>query len=182
MEEETRTEQSGLITEELRDWMGASTHNIIGTELIMGSYNKLLAIADRIDEQYDRTCRALDSAWSATAHEVLEQAIDELSDEWVKLPVDADGEIWTGNERVFEVGSGTRYDMRYLMYDGEKWIIDSSFGGFIANECHHVQPDSWERIIEDAAWYGKERQFVGTSGDCERIAVLVERCKRLAGE
>ena len=84
MDERSMTEHDGVgssITDELRKYIGR--------------YDKadgtLYDIADRIDEQYYRTCRALDSAWSATSHEVLEQAVDELSDEWVKLPVDADG-------------------------------------------------------------------------------------------
>lgn len=171
------------ITDELREWIDSIMWL---DESISQAHKDVLAIADRIDEQYDRTCRALDSAWSATAHEVLEQAIDELSDEYVKLPVDADGEIWTGNERVFEVGNGTRYDMRYLMYDGEKWIIDSSFGGFIANECRHYHAPTVEDVLREFTdrvleWAGKSGSVaeIGTWSD---VAAEYAAKLRLAGD
>ena len=79
---------------------------------------ELDAIADSIDEQYYKTCRALDSAWSATSHEVLEQAMDELSDEWVKLPVDADGEpIHIGDVVIYDhdgVRTGTPETVKWI--------------------------------------------------------------------
>jgi len=162
------------ITDELREF---ASHCAGG----MGG-DALRDIADRIDERHE---------------EIIYEYKREYEDfksyrdiAYVKLPVDADGEIWTGNERVFEVGNGTRYDMRYLMYDGEKWIIDSSFGGFIANKCRHVQPDSWERIIEDAlsecGWEQPKEYEIDFEDSKEQrdrfVAELVERCKRLAGE
>ena len=53
------------ITDELREWV--VNHR---AELNMGQLRPAMIdeIADRIDEQYYRPCRALDSAWSATSH------------------------------------------------------------------------------------------------------------------
>ena len=139
--------------------------------------NVINAIADSIDKQHAKEC---DKAYAEGVNEGIDA--DKNAMGYIKLPVDADGEIWTGNERVFEVGNGTRYDMCYLMYDGEKWIIDSSFGGFIANECRHVQPDSWERIIQDALTVGWQNGNWNEVASAEIHDELVERCKRLAGE
>lgn len=57
-----------------------------------------------------------------------------------------------------------------------------------ANLYRHYQPDTWERIIEDAIGEGMARQRNNDSGNfCERAnpmnnGDLVARCKALAGE
>ena len=153
------------ITDELREW----AHGFNGPW--RRNEEMLLAIADRIDEQHRR---ALDSAWSATVHEVLEQATDELSDEWVKLPVDADGvPIHVGDyvETQIEAFKGERGRVECLTEDG--WCVD----GDRPSTVRHVQPDSWERIIQDAVKLGYA-DYPTTFYEAE----LVERCRRLAGE
>ena len=111
----------------------------------------------------------------------------ELAERYVELPVDADGEtirigdrLKAGSREFTVIGIGRCYD-GFEEFGVFSQCCEGDYEWFNAEYLSHVQPDSWERIIEDAAWYGRERQFVGTSGDCERIAALVERCMRLAG-
>lgn len=157
----------GSITDELREY---------AEENECESYRKLLtAIADRIDAEH------------------AEAVADALQlrgepDRWVKLPVDADGvPIHVGDELDgLHYEDGTVTGIQFGA-DGRAMVAIRPNGWDTSTwhdpeEYRHRKPDSWERIIEDAAWYGKERQFVGTSGDLERIAELIERCRRLAGE
>lgn len=186
MEEETRTEQSGLITEELRDWMGASTHNTIGTELIMGSYNRLLAIADRIDEQY---VKAHEKAYNEGVYDGIDA--DKNAMGYVKLPVDADGvPIHIGDElqsTYYEDGIVAGMEcfedidwhiaVRPSNWDVATWRNPIYF--------HHVKPDSpdsWERIIGDALTVGWPNDNWNEVASAEIHERLVERCRRLAGE
>lgn len=135
------------ITDELREW----AHGF--TDLYVSNERQLLAIADRIDEQYDRTCMALDSAWSATSHAVLEQAIDELSDEYVKLPVDADGvPIRIGDE--LDVGFVARIVITddewppYLYaYKETPHILSQHF----CNEVSHHYEPTVENVLREFA-------------------------------
>ena len=157
------------ITDELREWMDG----------VLTSDDYAWVIADRIDEQYYKTCRALDSAWSATSHKVLEQAIDELSDEWVKLPVDADGVPIRVGDTIEIEHNGRVTTVTNINYNEYGWQVYCAEGGGFDKDtrCHHVHPDSWERIIEDAVKLGYA-DYPTTSYEAE----LVERCKRLAGE
>jgi hypothetical protein len=133
---------------------------------------RLTAIADRIDEQYDRTCRALDSAWSATTHEVLEQTIDELSDEWVKLPVDADGEVVRIGDVMVMASHPFGCEDKPLVVDrmelsrgmhGEVWCLalDTDRSCWTrAAVLRHYQPPTVEDVL---------RQFLG---ECESASML----------
>lgn len=136
------------ITDELREYAGKAIER---SDYMGGLTFDLRRIADRIDAA--------------------------LEEGYIELPKDADGQVWTGNELVFVADDGSCYDMCYLMYDGNDWLIDSSSGGFPVNCCHHVQPDSWERIIEDATALGAQM-----GRRTMQVDDLVERCKRLAGE
>lgn len=162
------------ITDELREWAGRSLY-------YKERRDELTAIADRIDEQYSRTCRALDSAWSATSHEVLEQAIDELSDEWVQLPVDADGvPIHVGDE--MDVGFVARIVITddewppYLYaYKETPHILSQHFCNEVS---HHHEPTVEDVLREFGDWYAH------TKGGCDEDGIIAEYAAklRLAGE
>ena len=127
----------------------------------------LLDIADRIDEEHERM------------HEALTIGMEPMTEEnmarhgWVKLPVDADGvPIRVGDyvETLIEAFKGERGRVECLTLTEDGWCVD----GDAPSTVRHVQPDSWERIIEDAANLVR--------GDNESVVELVERCRRLAGE
>lgn len=95
---------------------------------------------------------------------------------WVKLPVDADGvPIHVGDEVKLE-HSGRVTTVTNINYNEYGWQVYCAEGGGFDKDtrCRHVQPDTWERIIEDAANLVR--------GDNESVVGLVERCRRLAGE
>lgn len=151
------------ITDELRDWsMDAHAGWIISRVEL----DALHAIADRIDKEH------------------AEAVADALQlrgepDRWVELPVDADGvPIHVGDVMEF-----SRFDVSYnpaVKVDGIGagvfFSFDKKLGRFAqkdANAYRHVQPDSWESIMDDAEKLAR--------GDNAAVMELVERCRRLAG-
>lgn len=148
----------------------------------------LLLMMERIDRAHTS---ALECAHNAGYEEGYEDHADELRERGcVKLPVDGDRVPWTGNERMFEDMDGHRYTMYGLMYDGERWYVDCGLVG--PDKHHHLieitlvrhakpEPDTWERIIEDAIRAGFAD---GDPHDPDQMEAseLVARCKALAGE
>lgn len=90
---------------------------------------------------------------------IADQIEEEMAN-YVELPKDADGEPWhigdmTGRGRVTALH--LVHDDWFIETESEQWELADSIG--------HAKPDSWERIIEDAA---------ATRGDFDE---LVARCK-----
>lgn len=107
----------------------------------------------------------------------------EVAERYVALPLDADGvPIRMGDEMTWVNGTFTVHKLRLTETEWTTW--DSRHGYTVqANECRHVQPDTWERIIRDAIQEGIERAGCGLDrADGIDNAFLVERCKALAGE
>ena len=108
-------------------------------------------IADRIDEQVRR--------------------------DYIPLPKDADGETIHLQDRV-SWDNGT-FNVHELNLTADGWTTWDELHGYTvsADQCHHVKPDSWERIISDATALGAQMKR-----RTHQIGDFVERCKRLAGE
>ena len=95
-------------------------------------------------------------------------------DDWIKLPLDADGvpiregdELWSDN--------GVWVKVEWLEYKNGKWavFVENKVGiSFyaIVEDMHHYNPDTWESIIEDA---------IDSVDGGPTIAALVARCKAL---
>lgn len=148
------------ITDELREFIDSlACHK--------DTRDMMRRIADRIDKEH------------------AEAVADALQlrgepDRWVELPVDADGIPihvgdmvgWDGDEE-FEVKGfgGSRAERLFYLNESGRFCWG------IAENCHHHQPDSWERIVEDAMMLG----CVTYPAASDKHA-LVERCRRLAGE
>ena len=160
-----RFEQGSSIADELREYVNSNSEPYYGGCAGGVSIRELLEIADRIDEQHAVKVERL---------EKYRAAVDAMLKEYVKLPVDADGvPIHVGDE--MDVG------IVFAIGDEGVFMVENGFSGkydvecFDGFACHHVQPDSWERIIQDAV----ETGF--TDPDNEHlIGKLVERCRRLA--
>ena len=144
-------------------------------------------IADRIDAEHERAVTAAHSNGITKYGSMVAR-------EYVKLPVDADGVPWhIGDSTVLEGRAVTVCGFKAMMTEVYqcnvtnevlKWHMYFSGGKGFAYECdkfRHVQPDTWENIIEDAMRYARETNMpypaVSHKGD-----ELVERCRRLAGE
>lgn len=150
-----------IITDELRKWMDTIV-------MPFAVEVEIKAIADRIDARHESE---LMSEYSDGAQEVMSE------DGYVKLPVDADGVPWHIGD---ESDHGT-VDCMTLCDDG-CWMIEGDDALYNPETMHHVQPDTWERIIEDAIC-GDGRSYGCLDERIEAIAPdLVARCKALAGE
>lgn len=157
------------ITDELRRWVGIYEHEV-DCMLTSRQATQLLEVADRIDAEHERMYEALTIGMEPMTEENMAR------NGWVKLPVDADGvPIHVGDEVKLE-HSGKVTTVTNINYNEYGWQVYCAEGGGFDKDtrCRHVQPDTWERIIEDAANLVR--------GDNESVVGLVERCRRLAGE
>ena len=174
------------ITDELRECIATAVwqfENDVKTAYI--PKDKLLAIADRIDEQAEKESEA---AWrrgyergeDEAEFEDLDELRKEVQAEWIPLPKDADGVPIRIGDRV-RIG---RTEFEAIGF-GNVTCDEESYGVFMQRESgeyewfnarylRHVQPDTWERILDDAVRLSR--------GDNDAVMELVERCRRLAGE
>lgn len=156
---------------------------------ISGSdFDRYCDAIDSIHAQLERENAALRSSAAhayASGYEYAEQD----RDGWVKLPVDADGEVIYAGDKL--VGYGKTIEVVELRYDRSGWVLISKDGNAYDEYADtyafsHHQPDTWERIIEDAIGEGMARQRNNDSGNfCERAnpmnnGDLVARCKALS--
>lgn len=149
------------ITDELREWYK--------DRLFMGNgWAEIDAIADRIDAEHERGMADAELGASPT-----EAQLSELG--YAKLPVDADGVPIRVGDEVAE--GDDEFEVRALtLYDRDSWdVLDRLGVSFSPLNLHHVKPDSWERIIEDAEKAMREYSMPNI------VMKLVERCRRLAG-
>ena len=180
------------ITDELRgyvqDWRDTpSLMDDLNSGDIDGIFEDFIRIADRIDEQAeaDMCCeytRGYTAGFDAASAEV--ESADELRErmerEYIKMPVDADGKVIHVEDEVELLDGSKRFKAEWLEWDGEDWVVHETIGYGAYHEpssLRHVKPDSWERIIQDAVKLG----YADYPTTCYE-AILVERCKKLAGE
>lgn len=121
-------------------------------------------------------------------NESLKAELDRVLEEdehdgWVRLPVDADGVPIRFKDKVTVPWSDKVYEVSGFSYQENVhtgtmtiWInthIDGKYRALCATDsCHHHEPDTWERIIEDALDGYHDTDF----------EKLVSRCKKLAGD
>ena len=124
--------------------------------------------------------------------EHIADRIDEALEGYIELPKDADGQtIRLGDMMEFTDGSVDEDEVNMFAVGGYNselpegrgrlLVADDDGNNWYPDQLRHVQPDSWERIIEDAA---KNIYPNGAFNPCwDKVRdELVERCKRLAGE
>ena len=158
------------ITDKLREW--ANGDSLRAGMSLRVARDQALAIADRIDAEYDETVREL----------------NDLASSSISLPVDAKGKLirigdmmecmLDGAKRVMPVG--------YMTCRTDGWhialTIDESYRyqSYSPKELHHSN-DTWERIIKDAMGASESDEL--SSGSYEQaVTALVARCKALAGD
>lgn len=173
------------ITDELREYaLGWDERNRVRRDLEH--------IADRIDAAYQKDEEELQAkdgqSWLhgyGECHAELMEGNEAIAADleragWIQLPKDADGvpirvgDTLEGYSKTIKVVELRNAGTWHLVDEfGNEWHAHEAFG--------HAQPDSWERIIEDAA---KNIYPNGAFNPCwdEVRDALVERCKRLAGE
>ena len=150
----------GVATDELREWI--ESLYIPNSATIKDEGER---IADRIDATYERV----------KAESIIDMTDEGMAEHgWIRLPVDADGvPIRVGD--LIKLPNGKITAVRFITFNDAGWLINES--GRLPERVTHYQPDTWERIIEDAnACYDD-----GPLWDEARDA-LVARCRALAGE
>lgn len=143
------------ITHELREYVDG--HLCLGTTVLGGWKEAALALADRIDK--------------------------ELAERYVELPLDADGvPIHVGDdmETLMHGYEGEHSPVICIVLEGDGWTVD----GDAPSSMLHYQPDSWERIIDDAELLAREwfNTDMSENEHAEGLDALVARCKALAGD
>ena len=102
---------------------------------------------------------------------------EEVAERYVELPVDADG-VPIRVDDLLRLSNGKVTAVRFITFNDAGWLINES--GWLPDRVTHYQPDSWERIIEDAIKVGY------ADADNERLdgmrGTLVARCRALAGD
>ncbi len=111
---------------------------------------------------------------------VIDEIERELNERYVELPVDADGVPWhIGDEAIgVTVWEGERFTVGSieLMGDGAQLVDVETVDAIPCGAARHVQPDTWERIVEDAIHAGATEVNNDVRGN------LIDRCRALAGE
>lgn len=134
-------------------------------------------IADCIDVEHKR---AVMSAMNDALYHANDESMAELG--WVRLPKDEDGvSIRVGDMLAGQKAGGgycEPFKVVRIDFNGYDWIVyASAHAGHIPDKCRHYQPDTWERIIEDAidavddVWADDRHDAL--------VASLVARCKAL---
>lgn len=117
------------ISDEIRNWCEFEDGTECGGFVTKASFNKILALADRIDT------------------------------ETVELPKSADGKIWTGREVCFWTGAteGDRHEFNSLTYINGRWCVeDKHWQRYPAVSVWYERPDSWERIADELKRYAND--------------------------
>ena len=190
VDERTKTEQNGVgsskalvgssITDELRIFIAEQCSYLRGAGC--SGYNKMLEIADRIDERY---AEGVQLAW-ADGIARAEGDLKAFEATHVKLPLDADGvPIRLGDEMELTDEAANRFDgnkhfgkVEELSVLTDGWFVD----GEPSTDLRHVRPDTWERIIGDALTVGWANDSWNEVASAEIHDRLVERCRKLAGD
>lgn len=129
----------------------------------------------------DEMCDNIDAI-----HRSLEQENERLrdaserGDDWIKLPLDADGvPIRVGDVVEWRDHSGKWHEQTRVVAitDDGCYLYDSGLFHVNRADIRHIKPDTWESILADAL--GCEPNEVAEDDD---LMALVERCKALAGE
>ena len=150
-----------MITDELRGFMDGAD----GYELWCPRHKKdLLAIADRIDEEYEKAIRELNN----------------LADASVLLPVDADGvPIRVGDMLRFKSETCDKvFTATSVEWNGSRWMLMASDGGSVGyggfDYLHHV-PTPEDVLREFAERVCNSGHQWGLDAD----AIIAEYAKRL---
>lgn len=155
------------ITNELREAI---------TWFVDSQRDRFSAIADRIDQEHE------DELTMERGRAITELGSN-IARNYIQLPKDADGATIHLQDRM-SWDNGT-FNVHELNLTADGWTTWDELHGYTvhADQCHHVTPDSWERIIEDVRRRTSDYYCNQIPCDFRKMAdEMVERCKRLAGE
>jgi len=146
---------SESITDELR---GFAPHLDLGKVALAGWKEALLAIADRIDAEHERQ---------------LEVLYRDMSDaEYVKLPVDANGEYIHIGDRMQVCDTGTVFNVTLLRLINSGWVVNPV--NFVPSNLRHYREPTVEDVLREFGdWYAH------TKGGCDEDGIIAEYAAKL---
>ena len=172
------------ITNELRAWAsqwwrvhlsddGSMTISSIDTDDPTPTVESIiLAMANRIDFMHAHEMTM--ARWEA-----IQYLESNVSGQYTKLPVDADGVPIRVGDTVAIFDHKDAHAVETIELTSRGWFVHAGEHTCIPINLHHVQTDSWESIIHDAM---KGMELDGVPKTYDGFEELVERCRRLANE
>ena len=164
---ERRNEANIGITDELRKYASSCAGGMGG--------DALRHIADRIDEEYEK--RVVD----ALLNDGLPMSDKVMAEHgWVRLPIDANGEVWHPTDKMAAWGS-----IEYMvLYPSGDWYIkghDMSAPCLCASEVLHAKPPAVEDVLREFAKKACSCAFInnGTVYTKEDDELLAEYAAKL---
>lgn len=144
---------------------------------VLFDFDKFDAWLDRLKEAHEREVDALrgETYLDAVSDSVL------VKHGLVRLPVDADGVCWTGDETEHYAPNGDSIPALGLLYHHGEWFVTDRDGAYLAKECHHTKPADPHASLADEleAWCDR----VDVDGDaCDVPRDLAKRIRRLAAK
>lgn len=172
------------ITDELRKWArdwNWHGYTNVATQL------RIEAIANRIDAAHNKALidmrnRAINQGFDegfASADDWCAQHEDVMAEHgWIKLPTDAEGVLIRVGDWLAESEENPQ-KVKMLMLDCDGWSVNFGDGWCLArlHKWHHVKPDTFESIIEDAMRAGRADVAVNVMPLIKRCKALCERTK-----
>lgn len=159
------------ITDELREYADGIPDGYC--KGVTGQF--LLEIANRIDAEHERTgCIHYDPERHYC--DVHDLTIDESMTEhgWVRLPVDADGEVWHPNDMMEAWGAVECM----VLYPNGDWYLkghDMSAPCLCASECRHHHELTVEDVLREMA----DRCYADEDEPRDRDAIVAEYAAKL---
>ena len=153
----------------------------------MISKTDMLEVADHLESKADNAYMEHD-----------DECEDELARfawaEGVPAPMDADGRLVPLSTETLYTNDGERVTVEEVIFDGTWWYVRCSDTSRLRLlRLHHAQPDSWERLEEDAqkttcGYFGCDGLCVHCPADAlsracnvSKALDIIRRAKALAG-
>lgn len=141
-------------------------------------YLTRLVMSDQTKGELRALCDGIDAIhYSLEKENERLRDASERGDDWIKLPVDADGvPIRVGD--LMEIGDDGNA-VTCIRDVGKGWeVVLNNLYTYNPDSLHHFKPDTWESIIEDALG----SRWAAPDELSQDFIALVARCKALAGD
>ena len=133
--------------------------------------------------------------WGEQWRELADEIEREISERYIPLPVDADGVLWTAEDREFDSGINGVIEINMIAYSpktGEWYLLDDTKSTHVARLSHHVKPPTVEDILCDFAkevfqWTlendsnGTYMEFTDSETNKKKISKYVNKLRDLFG-
>lgn len=142
-------------------------------------YLTRLVMSDQTKGELRALCDGIDAIhYSLEKENERLRDVSKRGDDWIKLPIDADGvPVRVGDAVEWRDHSGKWYEQTRVVAitDDGCYLYDSGLFHVNRSDLRHHKPDTWENIIEDALG----SRWAAPDELSQDFINLVERCKAL---